>query len=564
MARSPAWQLIRRRPPLVPGPWLGYARLSVHLATPVGVRRISTIAYAEGGVSFYLFATLLALMMAIDLRAGVGDRRFLARQYLLIGVLAGSAMSCKYPALVSVVVPLGAAVIYLSWRPSDGISPGISPRWTWTLAFGSGVLLAIGPWLVKNAVETGNPVYPLAYRMFGGRDWDAALNARWSKGHSPPTYAPSSLFDLACEMTFRSDWISPLLFGLAPAGLFTVATRRRAAWLAGYVGWLFCSCWLFTHRIDRFWVPMLPVVALLAGVGMAWWWLASPGKWARSALVLLVCAMAAFHLEFMTGVGNWCGYNDYLRDLDEAGRVAATVTAPEILYLNEHLPAGAKVLSVGDAEMFIARFPVTYNTVFDRSIFEEWFAVKSGETPPPLRSVSEIRQKLAEAGITHVYVNWLEILRYRSPGNYGYTDFVTPERFAELQDLAILAPAWSIPDATAVLEGLDPGRRGELETWGRSLVRQRSDGASFVTFQVFPVVDAPHLPFVRGGRGGEVKILLGQPRRIRLFAGRSQRKRHRRAGKPLSLSGASLRLRRCSSSGAPEEIYNEPRGRVGS
>jgi hypothetical protein len=26
-----------------------------------------------------------------------------------------------------------------------------------------------------------------------------------------------------------------------------------------------------------------------------------------------------------------------------------------------------------------------------------------------------------------VYVNWNEIARYRGPGNYGYTDYVTPE-----------------------------------------------------------------------------------------------------------------------------------------
>ena len=35
--------------------------------------------------------------------------------------------------------------------------------------------------LARNALDTGNPVYPLAYRVFGGRHWDAELDARWSK-----------------------------------------------------------------------------------------------------------------------------------------------------------------------------------------------------------------------------------------------------------------------------------------------------------------------------------------------------------------------------------------------
>ncbi|MGZ3388848.1 MAG: hypothetical protein ACXVCF_04590, partial [Isosphaeraceae bacterium] len=31
---------------------------------------------------------------------------------------------------------------------------------------------------------------------------------------------------------------------------------------------------------------------------------------------------------------------------------------------------------------------------------------------------------------THVYVDWKEINRHRAPAGYGFTDFVTPERFA--------------------------------------------------------------------------------------------------------------------------------------
>src|SRR6185295_4697275 len=61
-------------------------------------------------------------------------------------------------------------------------------------------------------------------------------------------------------------------FAFAPLALLAGAARRRAAWLWVYVGWLTLSCWLFTHRIDRFWVPLIPVVALLAGAGGVWFW----------------------------------------------------------------------------------------------------------------------------------------------------------------------------------------------------------------------------------------------------------------------------------------------------
>jgi hypothetical protein len=40
--------------------------------------------------------------------------------------------------------------------------------------------------------------------------------------------------------------------------------------------------------------------------------------------------------------------------------------------------------------------------------------------------------------VTHVYVDWFEIERYRSPGNYGFTDFVTPDEFDRLVKAGVL------------------------------------------------------------------------------------------------------------------------------
>ena len=40
--------------------------------------------------------------------------------------------------------------------------------------------------------------------------------------------------------------------------------------LWGYAGYLFLTWWLLTHRLDRFWLPLLPVLAVLAGLGADW------------------------------------------------------------------------------------------------------------------------------------------------------------------------------------------------------------------------------------------------------------------------------------------------------
>ena len=102
--------------------------------------------------------------------------------------------------------------------------------------------------------------------------------------------------------------------------------------------------------------------------------------------------------------------------------------------LDQELPAGAKPLIVGQASVFHLRRPIVYNTVFNPETIE--LIVKG-------KSRDQILGKLNELGITHVYVDWNEISRFRSEGNYGFSPFVQPEVFDRLV-------------AEGVLKQLDP------------------------------------------------------------------------------------------------------------
>ena len=90
------------------------------------------------------------------------------------------------------------------------------------------------PWLAKNALDTGNPVYPLAYNVFGGRYWDAELDAKWSQAHGPRPVSMPALVASALDVAGRSDWQSPLYVALAPLALFRPGSRRRRPGALGY------------------------------------------------------------------------------------------------------------------------------------------------------------------------------------------------------------------------------------------------------------------------------------------------------------------------------------------
>ena len=95
----------------------------------------------------------------------------------------------------------------------------------------------MAPGWSKNVVDTGNPVYPLGYKVFGGRHWDPARDAKWSAAHGPRPIEPTAFVRSVVDVAGRSDWQSPLYAALAPlAFLRPGLASGRAGSLAVYVG----------------------------------------------------------------------------------------------------------------------------------------------------------------------------------------------------------------------------------------------------------------------------------------------------------------------------------------
>ena len=461
-------------------PAAGRMAALVYLTSP-WTYRISIIAYAEGGLACYLFAAFFAVLLIRErlLASNTFPCSIPLGLVFLSGALGGSAMACKYTGLVSVIVPVFALLLWILFQNLLRLRSDSQTRWlrvgllqtsAVVIIFVSGLALTVGPWLLKNVIATGNPVYPLAYRVFGGVDRDEELDQQWRKAHAAKTYTSWSerLLDLpvkVSDLMANNDWHSPLMFGLAPLSLWW--TRRRPVQtgerkgevgikycqasrvivlLWWYVVWQFGTWWLLTHHIDRFYVPMFSVVAFLAGVGMSWptltetSWQKSlwPIVWKLTASIFLIASIL-YNAQIMLYIG---GFNAGRLDLKVAEQIAIS---PRIQWLNEKYESGqisplTKVLCVGEAGLFHARYPYLYNTVFDRSLFEQLCSVPGGSIHT-LRPIHEIRGQFRRLGITHIDVNWAEIERYRAPGSYGYSEFVQPKRFDELKQLGLLGPS---------------------------------------------------------------------------------------------------------------------------
>ncbi len=372
----------------------------LYIGTP-WIIYVSTAGLIDGVVGMYAFFGIYALFLTRG--APEPAVRGLSGM-MLVGFLAGSAAACKYPAMLFVVLPLGVAALL-------GKSAGTcGSRAKAGMIFFAGVIVACGGWYIKNYCFTGNPVYPLCFSVFGDSTgtWTPEVDARWNRIHSPHDFSAATFFADVIRVALTSPWIAPLTI---PFAVSLFVTRRHGddkRLLYVLLGWTFFVwvCWWFlTHRIDRFWIPVLPVLTLLAAIGIDRCFGKSPPMFLYGLIGLNVV------FTFIVGGAAAPGkLNHYVAPLESIRRDPA-VTSPWSVWFNAHPPeSGRKILLVGEAKAFPYDVPVEYSTCFNAVSLEH----------------------LRERNIAFVLVDWSEIGRFRSPGNYGFPSNIQPDVFDKL------------------------------------------------------------------------------------------------------------------------------------
>lgn len=199
-------------------------------------------AWVEFALSLYVILAVLAVLAWRRSRSGA----WLGLAAVMAGLAAGTKLiGLLAPALLAVVVALD--VLRAGGRRA-------APAAARAIAtFGLVAALVGAPCYARNAVETGNPIYPFGYGVFGGRNWSAdaarGLDAYYDAyretqaarrgGHAyhgvealrfpwDATMAPQSF-----EEAGRSAYdVGPFLLAFAPA-LVLLRGRRDAGLLLG-------------------------------------------------------------------------------------------------------------------------------------------------------------------------------------------------------------------------------------------------------------------------------------------------------------------------------------------
>ena len=397
------------------GPVAGTWTTAFGMATPV-LAEGATLGLIEAAVACYLAAGLVILASRMD-AAGMSPA---AAAWL--GFFAGSAVACKYPAVLFVALPLMAATVLLV-----GPLPK-QQRLVRLLLFILLAAVAAGPWLAKNAVLAGNPVYPLVASLLGGRTMTPDKIAQWNAAHATGPFTIGAVADSLSRLSWRMQTQSAIVLPMAIAALIIDWRRREVRYPAIAAALSLLLWWVLTHRIERFLVPVLPLVLVLAGFG----WRALAAAWGPK----LLTAVAVFGITVdaliiaspVMGDSRIAVDLSYLRSAASSERHAGLV--PEhVQWVNATLGDGDRILLIGDAAVFDYDVPLDYATTFDRSPLRDII-----QAAPPERW----RQRLRDRGYTHLLVHWGEIQRLRT--TYGFDTSIDHTLLANMQQAGAIEP----------------------------------------------------------------------------------------------------------------------------
>ena len=222
-----------------------------------------------------------------------------ARYLLFAGAFCGFCLGTKYLGVLALMW-IFAATVFTMARARRFQTRTLAAFVAIALLFGGG-------WGARNTMWTGNPVFPFAYGIFGGKGWTAEmaqsyetdqksfgfgrtpldavllpwrvsmtpLNSVYERQIAPQPFWPfwpgfvangqNGLFD--SPGLILSSFIGPLLLVLGAPLLFI---QKKPPWIK-FVGWsalFFGAVWFFTSQQLRFALPLFALLCVACGWGI--------------------------------------------------------------------------------------------------------------------------------------------------------------------------------------------------------------------------------------------------------------------------------------------------------
>lgn len=359
---------------------LAYFLALVFWVTPAVYNNISTT-YIDGAVALYTFLSFFVFLETL--------KRMDTAGFFLSGFLMGCTLAVKYLGLLSAVGLMGCW-IYACVKQRRFFNH-VKAAGVWLL----GLFLMGGYWYLRNWMFEKNPFFPYFGHVFNiisrpstdhhtigmGRNVFSFVSIFWNMFFSPQSFG-----------SFTSR-IGPFYFLLFPFLLLaSVTVKKSRPYAAFFFSFLFA--WFLVIQYDRFFITVLPMMAIASAYGIQWFYESASADmkrlcrrvgWILMVPLFIDVAAGVYHYRFTYPL--FVGLQtpeEYLRKLERS--------APVAFWINDSLSEGAHILIEGDPRRFYIKRKTTGEAFLRwRTHYEE-----THKTPEALRNF------VKSLGVTHL------------------------------------------------------------------------------------------------------------------------------------------------------------------
>lgn len=390
------------------------------LSLPIIVKLSITI-YVDLGLIFFSTAALILLLIWTESMSA-------SRYFLLSAICCGLALGTKYNGLI-VLVLLSLLIPFLYLRTERG------RRLVQFKAIGHALLYVViamavySPWMIRNTLWTGNPIYPLYNRFFQNAPSDdpglpveikKQINyhvGHWNHFAVRRTMFKESWGEIALipvriffqgqddKPQYFDGKLNPFLLILSIAAFVSirrqsVSHRRELLILAAFVGLFMLIAFLGTSARIRYIAPVIPPLAMLSAFGLHNLvnLFAERGPLFLGKVFLSAAVLCAFGMNALYICNQFRSVDPFSYTSGKVGRDAyITCRRPEypvMMYANQYLSSNDVILGL---------FTGNRSYYSDKKLVfgENWFTQEVLTTA----SVKDIQADLFRSGYTHLFVN---------------------------------------------------------------------------------------------------------------------------------------------------------------
>jgi hypothetical protein len=333
--------------------------------------------------------------------------------------LSGFCISVKYTGAITVIY-LVSSLLFLCLKKSQ-------------LNFKTFVLLSlvasipISPWLIKNYIAIGNPVFPFLYDFFPSKFVWTQENARGyfllltEYGNKSNVFfdllkLPFNLSKNAASFGGGFDvlgdfgWL-PFIF-LTPLAFF-LKDKKKLKFVGLYTGFHFFA-WFIGKPVLRFLIGGIPSILLISSLVLNLVSEKIQSSFAKFLYLMLSVFLAsniflyyfiAHELQIFNVAMGWEEKSDFLH------RRLPFYSMFE--YVNSNLKENEKILLIGEQRTYHLKVPFESSNLFAPSLISE---ICNNS-----KSTMNLREYFSKSGITHLLINKDEIERLGGWEKFGFS-----------------------------------------------------------------------------------------------------------------------------------------------